>query len=54
MMILILIINLNIILDGFICNFENDMCGWKQLAGSTVNWVRKNGQQYGGGPKYDQ
>jgi hypothetical protein len=30
------------------------MCGWKQLAGSTVNWVRKNGDQFGGGPKYDQ
>lgn len=41
------------ILDGFICDFEKDMCGWSQMTGSTVNWVRKTGKQFGG-PKYDQ
>jgi hypothetical protein len=43
--------------DGFLCDFEdssNPFCGWSQgEAGSTVNWIRKNGVSRPG-PSYDQ
>ena len=40
--------------DGFFCDFETSFCGWSQgESGSTVNWIRKNGNTRPG-PSYDQ
>lgn len=40
--------------DGYFCNFESNFCGWTQNeAGSTTNWIRKNGRTFPG-PSTDQ